>query len=112
MRVEASGDALLRTICKLTHIGPKQYAKGKIFVWLMLSPPRQFPYFFILPSSQGDGFAFRDFLATKFPDLVNGCVGRAEMSKRYLYPSLTLLTFVSCAHLPFLAVALILTHTQ
>ena len=28
VRVEASGEALLRTICKLTHIGPKQYAKG------------------------------------------------------------------------------------
>jgi hypothetical protein len=30
VRVEASGEALLRTICKLTHIGPKQYAKGTI----------------------------------------------------------------------------------
>ncbi len=29
VRVEASGEALLRTICKLTHIGPKQYAKGR-----------------------------------------------------------------------------------
>jgi hypothetical protein len=28
VRVEPSGEALLRTICKLTHIGPKQYAKG------------------------------------------------------------------------------------
>jgi hypothetical protein len=28
VRVEASGEALLRTICKLTHIRPKQYAKG------------------------------------------------------------------------------------
>ena len=32
VRVEASGDALLRTICKLTHLGPKQYAKGTIFL--------------------------------------------------------------------------------
>jgi hypothetical protein len=28
IRVEPGGDAFLRTICKLTHIGPKQYAKG------------------------------------------------------------------------------------
>jgi hypothetical protein len=28
VRVEPSGEAMLRTICKLTHIGPKQYAKG------------------------------------------------------------------------------------
>jgi hypothetical protein len=34
VRVEPSGDALLRTICKLTHIGPKQYAKGQILLFI------------------------------------------------------------------------------
>ena len=28
VRVEPGGDAFIRTVCKLTHIGPKQYAKG------------------------------------------------------------------------------------
>jgi hypothetical protein len=57
VQVEPSGDALLRTICKLTHIGPKRYAKGKTFVfighyiclfivWSKYSPPRKFPYIF------------------------------------------------------------------
>jgi hypothetical protein len=35
---------------------------------------------------EGDGIAFRDFLVDKFPDLVNRCVGRAELSKRYAAP--------------------------
>jgi hypothetical protein len=41
VRVEPSGDAFLRTICKLTHIGPKQYAKGNTLIsWIftLLSP--------------------------------------------------------------------------
>jgi hypothetical protein len=28
VRVEPGGDALIRSTCKLTHVGPKQYAKG------------------------------------------------------------------------------------
>ena len=28
LRIEPSGESLLRSICKLTHVGPKQYAKG------------------------------------------------------------------------------------
>jgi hypothetical protein len=28
VRVEPGGDAFIRSICKLTHVGPKQYAKG------------------------------------------------------------------------------------
>jgi hypothetical protein len=28
VRVEPGGDAFIRTVCKLTHVGPKQYAKG------------------------------------------------------------------------------------
>jgi hypothetical protein len=30
----------------------------------------------------GDGIQFRDYLLEHFPDLVNTCVGRAELSKR------------------------------
>jgi hypothetical protein len=102
--VEASGEALLRTICKLTHIGPKQYAKGstRYFHWpyfifvsvalrvlpLLLSRSL---FFSLVPTTifpsltaplTGDGIAFRDFLLDKFPNLKNGCVGRAELSKR------------------------------
>jgi len=28
LRIEPDGEAFLRSICKLTHVGPKQYAKG------------------------------------------------------------------------------------
>ena len=56
-RVEASGVLLLRSLCKLTHKGHKQYPKG-------------------------DGHAFADFMQLKWPALTNRCVGRAEHSKR------------------------------
>ena len=56
-RVEASGILFLRSLCRLTHTGHAQYAKG-------------------------DGVAFSDFLKRRFPDLKNRCVGRAENSKR------------------------------
>ncbi len=56
-RVEASGILFLRSLCRLTHTGHAQYAKG-------------------------DGVAFSDFLKRRYPDLKNRCVGRAENSKR------------------------------
>jgi hypothetical protein len=28
LRIELDGEAFVRSICKLTHVGPKQYAKG------------------------------------------------------------------------------------
>ena len=56
-RVEASGILFLRSLCRLTHTGHAQYAKG-------------------------DGLAFSDFLKRRYPDLKNRCVGRAENSKR------------------------------
>ena len=56
-RVEASGVLLLRSLCKLTHRGHHQYAKG-------------------------DGHQFHDFLGLKWPNTSNRCVGRAEQSKR------------------------------
>ncbi len=28
LRMEPDGEAFVRSICKLTHVGPKQYAKG------------------------------------------------------------------------------------
>ena len=56
-RVEASGVLLLRSMCKLTHKGHLQYAKG-------------------------DGFAFADYLLREWPLIKNRCVGRAEHSKR------------------------------
>jgi hypothetical protein len=56
-RVEASGVLLLRSLCKLTHKGHQQYAKG-------------------------DGHQFHDFLARQWPNTTNSCVGRAEASKR------------------------------
>ena len=56
-RVEASGILFLRSLCRLTHTGHAQYAKG-------------------------DGTAFADFMKRTHPALKNRCVGRAENSKR------------------------------
>ena len=56
-RVEASGVLLLRSMCRLTHKGHQQYAKG-------------------------DGHAFQDYLSREWPTVKNRCVGRAEHSKR------------------------------
>ena len=56
-RVEASGILFLRSLCRLTHTGHAQYAKG-------------------------DGTAFSDFLKKHYPNVKSRCVGRAENSKR------------------------------
>jgi hypothetical protein len=56
-RVEGSGILLLRAMCRLTHMGHKEYAKG-------------------------DGRRFHDYLQLEYPDVKSRCVGRAEMSKR------------------------------
>ena len=57
-RVEASGILLLRSLCRLTHSGAKEYAKG-------------------------DGKRFADWLEEKYGGRVkNRCAGRAEFSKR------------------------------
>ncbi len=57
-RVEASEILLLRSLCRLTHKGHHQYAKG-------------------------DGHRFEDWLIAKYNGLtVNRCAGRAEFSKR------------------------------
>ena len=56
-RVEASGILFLRSLCRLTHTGHAQYAKG-------------------------DGTAFADYLQRSYPALKSRCVGRAENSKR------------------------------
>jgi hypothetical protein len=79
IRVEPGGDAFIRTICKLTHIGPKQYAKGDGLCFVF----HLYLLFLIVPLTLGDGLPFRDFLAEKYPNLKNQCVGRAEFSKRY-----------------------------
>jgi hypothetical protein len=57
VRLECSGEAFLRSLCKLTHRGHGQYDKG-------------------------DGDAFSDFLHEKYPGVTNKCVGRADLSKR------------------------------
>jgi hypothetical protein len=56
-RVEASGILFLRSLCRLTHTGHAQYAKG-------------------------DGTAFADYVKRTYPNLKSRCVGRAENSKR------------------------------
>jgi hypothetical protein len=61
LRLECNGEAFLRSLCKLTHRGHGQYVKG-------------------------DGDAFEDFLAAKFPGVTNKCVGRADFSKRQDWP--------------------------
>ncbi len=56
-RVEGSGILLLRAMCRLTHMGHKEYPKG-------------------------DGRRFHDYLLKKYPDVRSRCFGRADMSKR------------------------------
>ncbi len=56
-RVKGSGILLLRAMCRLTHMGHKEYPKG-------------------------DGRRFHDYLARIYPNVKSRCVGRAEMSKR------------------------------
>jgi hypothetical protein len=56
-RVEASDVLLLRSLCKLTHKGHKQYAKG-------------------------DRHQFRDYMTKQWNAVADRCVGRAEHSKR------------------------------
>jgi hypothetical protein len=57
VRFECNGEAFLRSLCKLTNRGHGQYVKG-------------------------DGDAFADFLADKYPGVTNNCVGRSDFSKR------------------------------
>ena len=56
-RLEKSGIALLRSICKLVFDGHGAYVKG-------------------------DGLEFRQFLEDEYPELGKTSVGRAELSKR------------------------------
>jgi hypothetical protein len=56
-RVEGTGILLLRAMCRLTHMGHKEYAKG-------------------------DGRRFHDYLNLEYPGVKSRCVGRAKMSKR------------------------------
>jgi hypothetical protein len=36
LRIKPDGEAFIRSICKLTHVGPKQYAKGGVSPLLSL----------------------------------------------------------------------------
>ena len=57
VRLECNGIQFLRTVCRLTHNGPMQYAKG-------------------------DGDAFADYLEKNYPHLSSDKIGRAEQAKR------------------------------
>jgi hypothetical protein len=57
VRLECNGIQFLRTVCRLTHNGPMQYAKG-------------------------DGDAFADYLGVHYPHLSSARIGRAEQAKR------------------------------
>jgi len=57
VRLECNGVQFLRTVCRLTHTGAQQYAKG-------------------------DGDAFKDYLESHYPDVTSRRVNRAETSKR------------------------------
>jgi hypothetical protein len=57
VRFECNGVQFLRTVCRLTHTGAQQYAKG-------------------------DGDAFKDYLEKNYPHLSSRHVNRAETSKR------------------------------
>ncbi len=87
LRLEPDGEAFVRSICKLTHVGPKQYAKGASYPY---PKPARNPCLTLHLTSYrnayvGGGIQFRDFCDEHFPDLVNQCVGRAELSKRSLF---------------------------
>ena len=57
VRFECNGIQFVRTVCRLTHNGPMQYAKG-------------------------DGDAFADYLEKNYPHLSSDKIGRAEQAKR------------------------------
>ena len=57
VRLECNGVQFLRTVCRLTHTGAQQYAKG-------------------------DGDAFKDYLDKNYPHVSSRRVNRAETSKR------------------------------
>ena len=57
VRLECNGIHFLRTVCRLTHHGAQQYAKG-------------------------DGDAFKDYLEQNYPHLNSAVVKRAETAKR------------------------------
>jgi hypothetical protein len=57
VRLECNGVHFLRTVCRLTHTGAQQYAKG-------------------------DGDAFKDYLEKNYPHVSSRHVNRAETSKR------------------------------
>ncbi len=78
LRGELDGEAFVRSICKLTHIGPKQYEKGAVTTHCF----KCLPCVTIFLTKLGDGIQFRDYCEEQFPNLINQCVGRAELSKR------------------------------
>ncbi len=84
LRIEPDGESFVQSICKLTHVGTKQYEKGKASP-IIPSPhscKAYSPTIHPSPHRTGDGIQFRDFLREHFPDLINTCIGRAELSKR------------------------------
>jgi hypothetical protein len=75
-RIEPSGILFIRSICKLTHVGRKQYAKGRpslksypLLHALTLIVTVTLPHSW---HATGDGQAFRDFVEAKFPQLAGG----------------------------------------
>ncbi len=60
---------------------------------LQLTLPHTAQHTHPLPRNlSGDGIQFRDFLREHFPDLQNTCVGRAELSKRYMLSTIIVLS--------------------
>ena len=57
LRIEPDGEAFIRSICKLTHVGPKQYAKGAYlqpsFLQLTPLPASRDPNTFALVTIRG-----------------------------------------------------------
>ncbi len=79
LRIEPDGESIIRSICKLTHVGAKQYEKNEqVILTFAFTQLLTWTLFY----TQGDGIQFQDFLEEHFPHLVNTCIGRAELSKR------------------------------
>jgi hypothetical protein len=85
LRIEPDGEAFIRSISKITHVGPKQYAKGDASPLPFLQPTPFLGHVVLTPSllpTSGDGIQFHDFCSEHFPDLVNQCVENKGRTKQ------------------------------
>jgi hypothetical protein len=85
-RLEGSGVAFLRSLCKLTHVGHAQYYKGDGHAFQDYLenhyPGHNLPQPYPHPQPNPDPRLNQNPTLHPIPDLTNTCVVRAEHSKR------------------------------